>query len=364
MVSPAGPRAIRARAEDRSPVRRPARSVGEDARLREGLHHVRVGRYVDDVRSSGRGRPALPRAGEPIEGVRVLQKLRIEGVDLVEWARGRVDRRTHRFLSHLARASDRPYAAVAANLDLRSRLAGRRTSCPPRSATVRPQRHVRNWVRRRWSGSVPRVSGHRVRVEPPCGASMSANIYVLVALGLISVLFAIVMLMVWRWIDAKPHLLAWAGAFVAASCHWGCLLRGELLRGGLAEYWVLGNAFAVATVSLVLLGFRIRARDYRAGAAVARRRLCRPRGGHLVRGRSICTSGSRQASCRSIPAPCWWPRSPCCAVAPPCSRRNGHRSVCSDLLPSVLLSTGGFCDRQRGRWCAWTGCDCSRPCTT
>lgn len=88
---------------------------------------------------------------------------------------------------------------------------------------------------------------------------MSANIYVLVALGLISVLFAIVMLMVWRWIDAKAHLLAWAGAFVAASCHWGCLLRGELLRGGLAEYWVLGNAFAVATVSLVLVGFRIRA---------------------------------------------------------------------------------------------------------
>ena len=88
---------------------------------------------------------------------------------------------------------------------------------------------------------------------------MSANVYVLVALGLISVLFAIVMLMVWRWIDAKAHLLAWAAAFVAASCHWGCLLRGELLRGGLAEDWVLGNAFAVATVSLVLAGFRMRA---------------------------------------------------------------------------------------------------------
>ena len=88
---------------------------------------------------------------------------------------------------------------------------------------------------------------------------MSANVYVLVALGLISVLFAVVMLMVWRWIDAKAHLLAWAGAFVAASCHWGCLLRGELLRGGFAEYWVLGNAFAVATVSLVLTGFRMRA---------------------------------------------------------------------------------------------------------
>ena len=31
---------------------------------------------------------------------------------------------------------------------------------------------------------------------------MSANVYVLVALGLISALFAIVMLTVWRWIDA------------------------------------------------------------------------------------------------------------------------------------------------------------------
>ena len=37
---------------------------------------------------------------------------------------------------------------------------------------------------------------------------MSANVYVLVALGMIRVLFAIVMLMVWRWIDAKAHLLA------------------------------------------------------------------------------------------------------------------------------------------------------------
>lgn len=88
---------------------------------------------------------------------------------------------------------------------------------------------------------------------------MSGITYVLVALGLISALFATVMLLVWRWIDRAPHLLAWAGAYGAATAQWVCLLQSASAEGGVTEFRFLGDAFAVLSLSLVLAGYRRRA---------------------------------------------------------------------------------------------------------
>jgi diguanylate cyclase (GGDEF)-like protein len=84
--------------------------------------------------------------------------------------------------------------------------------------------------------------------------------YVLVALGSISTLFATVMLLVWRLIDRKPHVLAWAGAYGAAAAQWACVLRGGFVEGDPVEFRFLGNACAIVSLSLVLAGYRMRAR--------------------------------------------------------------------------------------------------------
>ena len=49
---------------------------------------------------------------------------------------------------------------------------------------------------------------------------MAATVYVLVALALISALFATVMVLVWRSIDRAAHLIACSAAYVAATLQW------------------------------------------------------------------------------------------------------------------------------------------------
>ena len=85
---------------------------------------------------------------------------------------------------------------------------------------------------------------------------MSSTVYLPVALGLISLLFASVMLLVWRWIDRQAHVLCWAAAYLAATLQWLCLLRAEFAPG--VFFWVAGNGFAIATISLALAGYRRR----------------------------------------------------------------------------------------------------------
>lgn len=87
---------------------------------------------------------------------------------------------------------------------------------------------------------------------------MSAMLFALVALGLISALLASVMIQAWRWVDRKPHLLAWALAHGAAAIQWLCMLADRLLLQGGAEFWVLANALALVVLSGLLAGYRLR----------------------------------------------------------------------------------------------------------
>lgn len=87
---------------------------------------------------------------------------------------------------------------------------------------------------------------------------MSAMLFALVALGLISALLASVMIQAWRWIDRQPHVLAWALAHGAAAIQWLCMLADRLLLQGGAEFWILANALALVVLSALLAGYRLR----------------------------------------------------------------------------------------------------------
>lgn len=87
---------------------------------------------------------------------------------------------------------------------------------------------------------------------------MAGTVYVLVALVLISGLFTTVLLLVWRSIDRAPHLLAWSAAYLAATLQWLALLQQQLLPDAGPWGWLLGNALAIATVTLALVGYRMR----------------------------------------------------------------------------------------------------------
>ncbi|MEE4297862.1 MAG: GGDEF domain-containing protein [Pseudomonadales bacterium] len=88
---------------------------------------------------------------------------------------------------------------------------------------------------------------------------MTGTVYVPLALALVSGLLAIVLALVWRTIERAPHLLAWSGAFVAASLQWLSLLQVELSAEPRPWGAVLGDGFAVAAVAFTLLGYRLRA---------------------------------------------------------------------------------------------------------
>jgi diguanylate cyclase (GGDEF)-like protein len=87
---------------------------------------------------------------------------------------------------------------------------------------------------------------------------MSAVLFVLVALGLISALLASVMMQAWRWIDRQPHVLAWAAAHSAAALQWMCLLADRMLFQSGGEFWILANALGIFVLSALLVGYRLR----------------------------------------------------------------------------------------------------------
>jgi diguanylate cyclase (GGDEF)-like protein len=89
--------------------------------------------------------------------------------------------------------------------------------------------------------------------------TQNAALHVLVALGLTSAVLACVLLLAWRWIDRRDHVLAWALAFTAATAQWACAIVDALLFRGAAEFWVLSNLLALVMLAALVWGYRSRA---------------------------------------------------------------------------------------------------------
>lgn len=88
---------------------------------------------------------------------------------------------------------------------------------------------------------------------------LNAALFVLVALVLTSAVLGCVLLLAWRLIDRRPHVLAWACAFAAGTAQWICSIADELLFAGVAEFWVLSNILGLAMLGALVAGYRLRA---------------------------------------------------------------------------------------------------------
>ncbi|MDA0705029.1 MAG: GGDEF domain-containing protein [Proteobacteria bacterium] len=83
--------------------------------------------------------------------------------------------------------------------------------------------------------------------------TMSPVIYIQGALATTSLIIAIIFFMAWRTLGEKPWALNWSVAFVASTLYW-LINLGSVFFPGHASYWLLANAFGVATVTLALRG--------------------------------------------------------------------------------------------------------------
>ncbi len=81
----------------------------------------------------------------------------------------------------------------------------------------------------------------------------SAVTYIQAALGVVSLMIAIVFYMSWKTLGEKPWALRWALAFASLTVYW-CVHLSAGRFPNFETYWLVANAFALATLTLALRG--------------------------------------------------------------------------------------------------------------
>ncbi|MGI9201130.1 MAG: GGDEF domain-containing protein [Woeseiaceae bacterium] len=77
--------------------------------------------------------------------------------------------------------------------------------------------------------------------------------YIQAALGLVSLMIAIVFYMAWKTLGEKPWALRWSMAFTSLAIYWMAHLNAERFPS-FETYWLTANAFGFATLTLALRG--------------------------------------------------------------------------------------------------------------
>jgi diguanylate cyclase (GGDEF)-like protein len=81
----------------------------------------------------------------------------------------------------------------------------------------------------------------------------SAVTYMQAALGIVSLMIAIIFYMAWKTIGEKPWALRWSLAFTALTAYW-CVHLSAGKFPNFESYWLCANVFGLATLTLALRG--------------------------------------------------------------------------------------------------------------
>ena len=81
----------------------------------------------------------------------------------------------------------------------------------------------------------------------------SAVTYIQAALGIVSLMIAIVFYMAWKTLGERPWALCWSMAFASLTIYWFIHLSSARFPN-FASYWLVANAFGLATLTLALRG--------------------------------------------------------------------------------------------------------------
>ena len=77
--------------------------------------------------------------------------------------------------------------------------------------------------------------------------------YIQAALGLVSLMIAVVFYMAWKTLGERPWALRWSMAFTALTAYWLIHLKADWFPS-FESYWLIANAFGFATLTLALRG--------------------------------------------------------------------------------------------------------------
>ncbi|MGI9221516.1 MAG: GGDEF domain-containing protein [Woeseiaceae bacterium] len=77
--------------------------------------------------------------------------------------------------------------------------------------------------------------------------------YIQAALGLVSLMIAIVFYMAWKTLGERPWAFKWSMAFTALTIYWLAHLKSDWFPS-FETYWLTANAFGFATLTLALRG--------------------------------------------------------------------------------------------------------------
>ena len=81
----------------------------------------------------------------------------------------------------------------------------------------------------------------------------SPVVYIQTALGIVSLMIAIVFYMAWKTLGEKPWAMRWSMAFIALTAYWVAHLCASSFPS-FETYWLTANAFGLATLTLALRG--------------------------------------------------------------------------------------------------------------
>jgi len=83
--------------------------------------------------------------------------------------------------------------------------------------------------------------------------TMSPVTYMQATLGTTSLIIAIIFYLAWKTLGEKPWSLNWSIAFVASTLYWSVHMAADLFPSHVV-YWLLANAFGLATIALAMRG--------------------------------------------------------------------------------------------------------------
>jgi hypothetical protein len=83
--------------------------------------------------------------------------------------------------------------------------------------------------------------------------TMAPVTYIQAMLATTSLIIAIIFYLAWKTLGEKPWALNWSIAFVASTLYWSVHMAAELFPSH-AVYWLLVNAFGLATIALAMRG--------------------------------------------------------------------------------------------------------------
>jgi diguanylate cyclase (GGDEF)-like protein len=89
---------------------------------------------------------------------------------------------------------------------------------------------------------------------------MNPVAYLLVSLGLTSVVLTIIFAIAWYSFGRRPYALLWSMAFLFAALQWSLNLSSQKLPLAFESYWMLVSLCSACTLSLSVAAFRMRAR--------------------------------------------------------------------------------------------------------